>query len=60
VGCASLVERAREEAGCLDFAITADLIAPGRVNHFERWESQAAVENFRRSAPSRKQRACSG
>jgi heme-degrading monooxygenase HmoA len=40
--------------GCLDFAITADLFDPGRVNLFERWESQATVEPFRRSAPRNK------
>jgi quinol monooxygenase YgiN len=51
-GCVSIVERARGTAGCLDFAITADLIDPGRVNIFERWESQAAVESARSSAPS--------
>ena len=56
-GCVSIVERARGAAGCLDFAITADLIDRGRVNLFERWESQAAVKNFRSSAPSSKQRA---
>jgi quinol monooxygenase YgiN len=56
-GCVSIVERALGAAGCLDFAITADLIDPGRVNLFERWESQAAVKNFRSSAPSSKQRA---
>jgi quinol monooxygenase YgiN len=56
-GCVSLVERAREAAGCLDFAIAADLIDPGRVNLFERWESQAAVENLRGSAPSGEQGA---
>ena len=38
-------------------AITADLLDPGRVNLFERWESQAAVETFRRSGPSNKRRA---
>lgn len=43
----TVVERARGAAGCLDVAITADLIDPGRVNIFERWESQAAVEAFR-------------
>jgi quinol monooxygenase YgiN len=43
-GCVSVVEQARGTAGCLDFAITADLIDPGRVNIFERWESQAALE----------------
>ena len=56
-GCVSIIERARGAAGCLDFAITADLIDRGRVNLFERWESQAAVKNFRSSAPSNKQRA---
>jgi quinol monooxygenase YgiN len=56
-GCMSVVEQARRAAGCLDFAITADLLDPGRVNLFERWETQAAVETFRRSGPSNKQRA---
>jgi len=49
--CVSIVERAREADGCLDVAITADLIDPGRVNIFERWESQAAVETFRGGPP---------
>jgi hypothetical protein len=31
-GCVSVVERTRGTAGCLDLAITADLIDPGRVN----------------------------
>ena len=50
-GSMSIVEKARRADGCLDFAITADLLDPGRVNLFERWESQAVVETFRRSAP---------
>lgn len=50
-GCVSIVERAREADGCLDVAITADLIDPGRVNIYERWESQAAVEAFRGGGP---------
>jgi quinol monooxygenase YgiN len=50
-GCVGVVEQARRAAGCLDFAITADLIDPSRVNIFERWESQAAVETFRSSGP---------
>ena len=50
-GCMSVVEQARRADGCLDFAITADLLDPGRVNLFERRETQAAVETFRRSAP---------
>jgi quinol monooxygenase YgiN len=53
-GSVSVVEKARQAAGCLDFAITADLIDPGRVNSFERWESQAAIKAFRRSAPRNK------
>ena len=56
-GCVSVVEQARGTAGCLDFAITADLIEPGRVNLFERWESHAAVKAFRRRAPRNKQGA---
>ena len=56
-GCVSIVEQARGTAGCLDFVITADLIEPGRVHIFERWESQAAVETFRRSGPSNEQGA---
>ena len=54
-GSASVVQKARRADGCLDFAITADLLDPGRVNLFERWESQAAVKTFRRSAPRNKQ-----
>jgi quinol monooxygenase YgiN len=50
-GCVSVVERARGAAGCLDFAITADPIDPGRVNIFERWESQAALNTARGNAP---------
>ena len=50
-GCVSIVKRARSLAGCLDFAITADLVDPGRVNIFERWESQAALNTARGNAP---------
>ena len=55
--CVSVVDQARAAAGCLDFAITADVVDPGRVNIFERWESQAAVEAFRGSGPSEEQGA---
>jgi quinol monooxygenase YgiN len=54
-GCVRVVEQARLAAGCLDFAITADLLDPGRVDIFERWESQEAVEAFRGSGPSDEQ-----
>jgi quinol monooxygenase YgiN len=53
----SVVEEARGTEGCLDFAITADLTDPGRINIFERWASQAAVETFRGSGPSDEQGA---
>jgi quinol monooxygenase YgiN len=56
-GCMSVVEKARRADGCLDFAITADLLDPGRVNLSERCETQAAVETFRRSAPRNRQGA---
>ncbi|SFO93139.1 MULTISPECIES: putative quinol monooxygenase [Actinomadura] len=53
----SVVESARRAPGCLDFAISADLIDAGRINIFERWESQAAVEAFRGNGPSDEQSA---
>ena len=54
-GCADVVEQARRAPGCLDFAITADLIDPGRINIFERWETRKAVQAFRGSGPSEEQ-----
>jgi hypothetical protein len=39
------------------FAISADLLDPGRINIFERWESQAARETFRTSGPDKERRA---
>jgi quinol monooxygenase YgiN len=56
-GCAEVVRQARRTAGCLDFALSADVIEPGRINVFERWESTAAVEAFRGSGPSDEQGA---
>lgn len=56
-GCVGVVEQARRAPGCLDFAISADLLDPGRIDIFERWESQQAVETFRGSGPSDEQGA---
>jgi quinol monooxygenase YgiN len=56
-GFMRVVEKARQADGCLDFAMTADPLDPGRVNLFERWESQEAVKAFRRRAPRPKHRA---
>lgn len=55
VGCVGVVQQARRAPGCLDFAIAADLVDPGRINIFERWETQEAVEAFRGSGPSEEQ-----
>ena len=51
-GCVEVVREARNAEGCLDFAISADAIDPGRINILERWVSAAAVEAFRGSGPS--------
>lgn len=56
-GCVSVVEQARRADGCLDFAISADLLDSGRINIFERWVSQAAVETFRGGGPDDDQSA---
>jgi quinol monooxygenase YgiN len=50
--CVEVVRQARRAHGCLDFVLSADLLEQGRVNIFERWESQAAVEAFRDAGPS--------
>src|SRR5205809_770476 len=38
---------ARETPGCLDFVQAADPLDPGRINIFERWESEAPLLAFR-------------
>ncbi|MFC4005459.1 putative quinol monooxygenase [Prauserella oleivorans] len=55
--CVDVVEQARRAPGCLDFAVTADLVDPTRIDIFERWESRADVEAFRGSGPSGQQNA---
>jgi quinol monooxygenase YgiN len=56
-GCVTVVEQARAAEGCLEFAIGADLVDPGRITILERWASQEAVEAFRGSGPSDEQGA---
>jgi quinol monooxygenase YgiN len=51
-GCLDVVRQARGTSGCLDFAISADVLDPGRVNVYERWASRAAVDAFRGGGPS--------
>ena len=56
-GCREVVEQARSAPGGLDFAISADLVDPERINIFERWASQADVERFRGDGASDDQAA---
>lgn len=55
--CRTVVEQARRAPGCLDFTISADLLDPGRINIFERWGTQDAVDAFRGSGTGREQNA---
>ena len=55
LGCQAVVQQARGTPGCLDYAISADLLDPNRIAIFERWESRAAVEAFRGSGSSEEQ-----
>ncbi|MGH3759332.1 putative quinol monooxygenase [Actinophytocola sp.] len=41
--CVSVVDQARRAPGCLDFAISADLVDVGRILSFERGEPQACT-----------------
>jgi quinol monooxygenase YgiN len=50
-GCGAVVEQARSAPGCLDFALSADLLDPGRINVYERWESDEQLHTFRGSGP---------
>lgn len=45
--CREVVARGRSAPGCLDFALSPDLLDPTRVNILERWASQEAVDAFR-------------
>jgi quinol monooxygenase YgiN len=56
-GCVDVVRQARATEGCLDFAISADLLDESRINILERWASQAAVDAFRGSGPGEDQSA---
>ncbi|WP_245437559.1 MULTISPECIES: putative quinol monooxygenase [Neorhizobium] len=45
-----MVERARAYDGCLDFSISADAVDPERVNLFECWRGQTALDAWRKIA----------
>jgi quinol monooxygenase YgiN len=49
--CAAAVLAARRADGCLDFAVSADAVDPGRVNIFERWQTRDLLLAFRGEGP---------
>lgn len=55
--CAEVVRAARATDGCLEFALSADLVDPARVLVLERWRTRAALEAFRRDGPDDATRA---
>jgi quinol monooxygenase YgiN len=55
--CVDVVKMARQEPGCLDFALSPDLIDPGRINVYERWTSDEDLQRFRGSGPDAAQQA---
>ncbi|TMQ99999.1 antibiotic biosynthesis monooxygenase [Actinomadura soli] len=56
-GSREVVEMARAAPGCLDFALSADLVEPDRINVYERWENDEDVERFRGAGPEPEQAA---
>ena len=56
-GCRGVVEAARQAEGCLDYALSPDLLEPGRINVFERWASEEDLHRFRGSGPDAGQMA---
>ena len=53
--CTETVRQARSAPGCVDFAVSADLVEPGRINVYERWESEEQLLAFRGSGPTEEQ-----
>ncbi len=48
--CRDLIIRARKYPGCLDLVITADPLEADRINNYEAWESEEALEKWRKVA----------
>jgi quinol monooxygenase YgiN len=44
---ADVAPQARKAPGCLDFVQAADPIEPGRINIYERWNSDEDLHRFR-------------
>ncbi|HJE91722.1 MAG TPA: antibiotic biosynthesis monooxygenase [Dietzia timorensis] len=50
-GCETIVEQGRAAAGCLDFALSADIVDPARINVYERWDNWDNLQAFRGNGP---------
>jgi quinol monooxygenase YgiN len=50
VAVAEVTAHARQVPGCHDFVQAADPLEAGRINIFERWESDEDLMRFRQSA----------
>ena len=55
--CIPVMAAARQAPGCLDFALSPDLLEPGRINVFERWAGDEDLQRFRGSGPESAQLA---
>jgi quinol monooxygenase YgiN len=51
---ASMVERARQQDGCLDLSIGTDPVDPDRINVFECWRDQPSLNAWRKIAKAPK------
>ena len=49
--CTDTVVAARSAPGCIDFALSADLLEPDRVNVFECWRDVESLDRFRETGP---------
>ncbi len=47
---AGMVERARQQDGCLDFSLSADSVDADRVNLFECWRDEKSLKAWRKVA----------
>jgi quinol monooxygenase YgiN len=56
-GCTGVVAAARRAPGCLDYALSPDLLDAGRINVYERWADEQQLARFRGSGPDSEQLA---
>jgi quinol monooxygenase YgiN len=55
--CRAVIAVARATPGCVEFQVSADALEVDRVNVFEMWDSQEALDQFRGSGPDDEQAA---